>query len=77
MLRRVALVALGVFLCINGALAQQPPRQDPQGPQASVGKPPETKESVEQPSKAALWKTYHNEQYGFSFEYPAIYDESP
>ena len=31
--------------------------------------------SQTQTSTAALWKTYRNETYGFSFEYPAIYDE--
>jgi hypothetical protein len=24
-----------------------------------------------------VWKKYHNSSYGFSFEYPAIYDEAP
>ncbi len=31
--------------------------------------------STRQPSKAAIWTTHRNDQYGFSFEYPAIYDE--
>ena len=26
---------------------------------------------------ASIWKTYQNEMYGFSFEYPAIYEEMP
>lgn len=28
-------------------------------------------------NSSALWKTYRNDVYGFTFEYPAIYDEVP
>jgi hypothetical protein len=67
MLRKITLVALGVFLGINGAQAQASPKPAP---------PAKTQESVKPPAQAVTWKTYHNKQYGFSFEYPAIYDDA-
>jgi hypothetical protein len=57
------------FLGITGAQAQAPPKQ------AAPAPPAKTQESVKPPAQATTWKIYHNKQYGFSFEYPAIYDE--
>jgi hypothetical protein len=70
MLRQIMLVALGVCLGISGAQAQAPPKQ------AAPAQPAKTQGSVKPPAQAVTWKTYHNQQYGFSFEYPAIYDQA-
>lgn len=69
MLRRIVLVALGVFFGISGAQAQAAPKQAEQAP------PAKNQETAKPPAQAVTWKTYHNKQYGFSFEYPAIYDQ--